>query len=252
MSNSSALAAHIQKNARFLKLSLLPTIYPQLADRAVKSKLSYEEFLALLLEQEVAKKTDTSIQRRIFGAKFPFVKTIEDFDFTFQPSLNEKEIAQLATLNFIEAKENIVFLGPPGVGKSHLAIALGIKACAARLRIYFTTAQALIKELALAEKEGILVDKLAFFSRLHLIVIDEMGFTPVSNHEANLLFQFIAIRYEKGSLILTSNFNFDEWGRFFSDSVVASAIIDRLVHHSHIFFVSGHSYRLKDKLNKQP
>ena len=249
---SNSLATHIQKNARFLKLSALPAIYTQLAEKAVKSKLSYEEFLAILLEQEVAKKTDSSIQRRIFSAKFPFVKTIEDFDFGFQPSLNEKEIAQLATLNFIDAKENIVFLGPPGVGKSHLAIALGIKACAARLRIYFTTAQALIKELALAEKEGILVDKLAFFSRLHLIIIDEMGYTPVSNHEANLLFQFIAIRYEKGSLILTSNFNFDEWGRFFSDSVVASAIIDRLVHHAHIFFVSGHSYRLKDKLNKQP
>ena len=188
---SNVLAAHIQKNARFLKLSTLPAIYTQLAEKAVKS--------------------------------------IQDFDFEFQPSLNEKEIAQLATLNFIDAKENIVFLGPPG-----------------------TTAQALIKELALAEKEGVLVDKLAFFSRLHLIIIDEMGYTPISNHEANLLFQFIAIRYEKGSLILTSNFNFDEWGRFFSDSVVASAIIDRLVHHAHIFFVSGHSYRLKNKLNKLP
>ena len=249
---SNPFAPHIQKHARFLKLLTVPLIYPKLADKAAKSNLSYEEFLALLLEQEVNRKTDSSIQRRISTAKFPFVKTLEDFDFSFQPTLNEKEFCQLATLDFIDKKENVLLLGPPGVGKSHLAIALGIKACFARLRIHFTSAQSLIKELIIAEKEGALVDKLAYFSRLHLLIIDEMGYMPISTHEANLLFQLIAMRYEKGALILTSNFNFDEWGRFFPDSVVASAIIDRLVHHAHIFFVSGHSYRLKDKLNKQP
>ena len=248
---SNPFATHIQKHARFLKLSTVPHIYQDLAKKSATSKLSYEEFLALLLEQEVSQKTESSVQRRVSTAKFPFVKTLEEFDFSFQPTLNEKEICRLATLDFIDNKENILLLGPPGVGKSHLAIALGIKACSARLRIYFTTAQSLIKELSIAEKEGALVDKLAYFSRLHLLIIDEMGYMPISNHDANLLFQLIAIRYEKGSLILTSNFNFDEWGRFFPDSVVAAAIIDRLVHHAHIFFVSGHSYRLKDKLSKQ-
>jgi DNA replication protein DnaC len=243
-------AIHIQKHAKFLNLSTLPMVYADLAQKAIKSNLSYEEFLALLLEQEVSKKTASSVQRRIATAKFPFVKTIEEFDFSFQPSLNEKELSHLANLDFIDKKENIIFLGPPGVGKSHLAIAIGLKACSARLRIHFTTAQALIKDLALSEKEGLLLDKLAYFSRLHLLIIDEMGYMPISNHEANLLFQLIAVRYEKGSLILTSNFNFDEWGRFFPDSVVASAIIDRLVHHAHIFFVAGSSYRLKDKLNR--
>jgi len=248
---SNSFAKHIQAHSKFLNLSNLPLVYSALAEKAVKSNLSYEEFLALLLDQEVSKKTENSVQRRVFSAKFPFLKTLEEFDFSFQPSLNEKAISQLALLDFIDKKENVLLLGPPGVGKSHLAIALGIKACAARLRIYFTTAQSLIKELAIAEKEGALVDKLAFFSRLHLMIIDEMGYMPISNHEANLLFQLIAIRYEKGSIILTSNFNFDEWGRFFPDSVVASAIIDRLVHHSHLFFVSGLSYRLKDKLKAQ-
>ncbi len=247
---SNPFAKHIQKHSHFLRLSTLPLVYEKFAEKAAKSNLSYEEFLALLLETEVNKKTETSVNRRISGAKFPFIKTMEEFDFSFQPSLPEKELSRLANLDFIEKKENILFLGAPGVGKSHLAIALGIKACLAGLRFHFTTAASLIKDLAISEKEGALVDKLAFFSRLHLLIIDEMGYMPISNHEANLLFQLIAVRYEKGSVILTSNFNFDEWGRFFADSVVASAIIDRLVHHAHIFFVSGASYRIKDKLNK--
>ena len=183
-------------------------------------------------------------------AKFPFLKTVEEFDFSFQPGLKEREVLHLASLQFIEKKENMIFLGPPGVGKTHLSVGLGIKACMARYRVLFTSAQKLIEELVIAQKDGSLMEKLLFYSRLHLLIIDELGYMPVSREQANLLFQLISIRYERGSTILTSNYVFDEWGKIFDDHVVASAIIDRLVHHAHIFPINGSSWRIKDKLKK--
>ena len=244
------LTRQIEGQMKELKLKGMLFIYGELSERATKGKLQYEEYLALLLEEEINRKTEGSIKAKIAKAKFPFIKTLEEFDFSFQPNLKDKEVIKLSSLEFIENKGNVIFLGPPGVGKSHLSIALGIKACTAKYRVLFTSTQRLIEELMLSQKDGSLMDKLIAYSRVHLLIIDELGYMPIGRQEANLLFQLISIRYEKGSIILTSNYNFDEWGKIFEDNVVASAIIDRLVHHAKIFYNNGSSYRLKNKLKK--
>jgi len=221
-----------------------------IGEQAAIKKLYYDEYLALLLETEVKRRRDASVKAKITKARFPFVKTIEQFDFSFPPSLNEKEIARLGSLSFIENKGNVIFLGPPGVGKTHLAVGLGVKACRAGYRVLFLTMQKLLEELTIAKREGNLMGKIIAYGRLHVIILDETGYMPINRDGANLLFQLIAALYEKNSIILTSNYNFDEWGRIFEDTVAAAAIIDRLVHHADIFYVNGSSYRLKDKLKK--
>jgi DNA replication protein DnaC len=201
----------------------------------------YTEYLSLLFEEELKRKNEGTVKTKINKARFPFIKTLEEFDFSFQPSIREKEIIALSSLDFVEKKENVIFLGPPGVGKTHLAVALGIKACMAKFRVAFITAQKLLEELSLSAKDGSLLDKLLDYSRLNLLIIDELGYMPVTKEQANLLFRLVSMRYEKGSIILTSNYNFNEWGEIFSDQVVAAAIIDRLVHHARIFYINGTS-----------
>lgn len=244
----SELANQIESHLKALQLKGILANYREISSQAVKARLPYEEYLALVLEQELKRKNESSINTKVFKAKFPFVKTMEEFDFSFQPALNEKEVIRLSSCSFIEEKNNIILLGPPGVGKTHLAVALGIKACKAKYRVLFISAQKLLEELTLAKKDGTIFAKLLAFSRLHLLIIDELGYMPIPREQANLLFQLVSIRYEKASVIITSNYNFDQWGKFFDDNVVASAIIDRLVHHANIFFINGCSYRLKDKL----
>lgn len=231
-----------------LKLKGMLAHYREIAEKASHNSLSYTEFLSLLFEEELKRKNDKTVKTKINKARFPFIKTLEEFDFGFQPSLREKEIIALSSLDFIEKKENVIFLGPPGVGKTHLSVALGIKACMAKYRVAFITAQKLLEELMLSARDGSLADKLLGYSRLNLLVIDELGYMPVSKEQANLLFRLVSMRYEKGSIILTSNYNFNEWGEIFSDQVVAAAIIDRLVHHARIYYINGTSYRLKGKL----
>lgn len=244
------LTAQLEHYLKVLRLPGILLHYRDLSDQAAQRKLDYDEYLALVLEAEVRRKQEASVKTKVTTARFPYVKTIEQFDFSFQPSLNEKEIARLGSLAFIEAKENVIFLGPPGVGKTHLAVGLGVKACMAGYRSLFMTAQKLLEELTIAKREGNLLGKIIAYGRLHLLIIDEIGYMPVSRDQANLLFQLISMRYEKGSIILTSNYNFDEWGKIFEETVAAAAIIDRLVHHANIFYVNGSSYRLKDKLRK--
>lgn len=244
------LSNQIEENLKELRLNSMLCNYKELSEKATNAKLQYEEYLALLLQEEVKERKEKSGNAKIVKAKFPFLKTIEEFDFSFQPNLKEKEIIKLSSLDFIEEKSNIIFLGPPGVGKTSLAIGLGIKCCLSNYRVLFTSVQGLMDELALSQAENTLLDKLLYYSRLHLLIIDELGYMPISKEKANLLFQLISIRYEKGSIILTSNYNFDEWGKVFDDSIIASAIIDRLVHHSKIFYINGSSYRLRDKLKR--
>ncbi|WP_338825347.1 IS21 family transposase ISEc62 [Moorella humiferrea] len=245
---SNKLTAYLESQMQALKLKGMLAHYQEITEKASQNNLSYTEYLSLLFEEELKRKNEGTVKTKINKARFPFIKTLEEFDFSFQPSIREKEIIALSSLDFVEKKENIIFLGPPGVGKTHLSVALGIKACMAKYRVVFITAQKLLEELLLSAKDGSLLDKLLGYSRLNLLIIDELGYMPVTKEQANLLFRLVSMRYEKGSIILTSNYNFNEWGEIFSDQVVAAAIIDRLVHHARIFYINGTSYRLKGKL----
>jgi DNA replication protein DnaC len=244
------LCKQIEHYLKSLKLHEIVANYRTLSVQATEKKLTYEEYLLLLLKEELQEKTSRSIQTKISKARFPFLKTIESFDFSFQPTVNERDIIRLTSCEFIEKQENILLLGPPGVGKTHLAVGLGVKACMAKFRVCFISARSILEDLLVAQKIGQLAEKILYYSRLDLLIIDELGYMPITKEEANLFFQVVSSRYEKGSIILTSNYGFNEWGKIFPDDIAASAIIDRLVHHSGIFYINGASYRLKDKLRR--
>ncbi len=240
----------LKEQLKILGLRKTMEIFEEEADKAIKTKLGYVGYLSKLVEEETLAKTDRSINRRIQTAKFPWKKTLEEFNFSFQPSVDEEKILKLQDLSFIDKKENIFLLGPPGVGKTHLAIGLGIKACMARYRVLFQSTDEAVGYLYASLVDHSTGRKLDALSRLHLLIIDELGYLAMSPEKAKLFFQLISKRYEVGSIILTSNKAFDEWGTIFGDEIIAAAIIDRLVHHSHIFNISGASFRVKDKLEK--
>lgn len=241
----------IREHMKELNLKAVSQIFEEEAEKAAKSNLSYTDYLARLLAAEVVRKVDSSINTKINKARFPRQCTLESFDFEFQPDLKVKQVKELANLGFVQKKENIILMGPPGVGKTHLAIALGIKACAARLRVLFLTAGELLDYLYASLADMSTAAKLESLARLHLLIIDELGYMPIDKQGANLVYQLINRRYETGSIILTSNLPFDRWDSVFGDSIISSAIIDRLVHHCHIFKINGNSYRVKDKLKKE-
>jgi DNA replication protein DnaC len=214
------------------------------AERAAKDETPYAAYLARLIELEMADKADRSVNARIARARFPVIRTLEEFDFTFQPGLSAVRVRELANLAFLDQATNVLFIGGPGVGKTHLAISLGLKACAARRSVLFSSAADLLDELVAAEVSH----NLGHLRRLELLIVDELGYLPMDGRRANLFFQLVAARYTRGSLLITSNVAFDGWGKLFGDDVIASAILDRLLHHSEIFAVNGPSYRLRDKL----
>lgn len=238
----------MREHMKELKLKAVSQIFEEEAEKAAKSNLSYTDYLARLLAAEVVRKVDSSVNTKINKARFPRQCTLESFDFESQPDLKVKQVKELANLGFVQKKENVILMGPPGVGKTHLAIALGIKACAARLRVLFLTAAELIDYLYASLADMSTAAKLESLARLHLLIIDELGYMPIDKQGANLFYQLINRRYETGSIILTTNLPFDRWDSVFGDSIISSAIIDRLVHHCHIFKINGNSYRVKDKL----
>ena len=181
-------------------------------------------------------------------AHLPYRRTLEEFNFQFQPSIDERQVQELATMAFVNRAENVVLLGPPGVGKTHLAIALAIRAISQGLSAYFVTVNQLIEDLRKADEANRLTKRLSVYLRPKVIIIDEMGYAPLDRIAANLFFQVVSARYERGSILLTSNKSFGEWGELLGDSVLATAILDRLLHHAQVINIRGNSYRLKDRL----
>lgn len=237
-------------NMEVLKLNQMLIHLDEISDFVTSNNLAFTEGLLRLSNYEVDFKETSAARSMVKAAAFPFAKEVKDFDFSFQPSVNEQEINELCSLGFLEKLENIVFLGPSGVGKTHLATAIGIAAAKKRISTYFIKCGDLLQQLKRAKLENRLEARLKHFSHYRLLIIDELGYLPIDKEDSNLFFQLIDKRYEKKSTILTTNMNFNEWDGIFYDAVVANAILDRTLHHSHVISISGNSYRIKDHIKQ--
>jgi DNA replication protein DnaC len=246
---SELVTARIRAHATRLGLPGIAADPAALAARADQASLGYLDFLDLALGEEAGLKDSRRATVALNSSGLPHHKTLDEFDFAFQPGIDVRKIRDLAALAFIAAKANLALLGPPGTGKTHLACSLAVAACHAGYTVFYTTLDDMIRRLRAAEAGARLASQFKAYTRPALLIIDEIGYLPLNRADANHVFQLIAQRYEKGSTIITSNKAFSEWGQVFTDEILATAILDRLLHHCHVISINGPSWRLKDRLN---
>jgi DNA replication protein DnaC len=240
----------IESNLTRLRLPRIREILTRVLKSADQEQRTHLSFLDELLEEEVAHKEQRRVEIALRISGLPFIKSIDEFDFTFQPKLDRQKVMSLFDLTFIQQKGNVIFLGPPGVGKTHLAVSLALKVCQAGMSIYFTNMEDLIKKLGKDHEAG-RPGKGRSYYKSSLVIVDEVGYTPINREECNLFFRFIANRYEKASTVITSNKAFSDWAELFHDPIIVTAILDRLLHHSVVINIKGNSYRLRGKFKAE-
>ena len=236
----------VHKRLRDFKLSGMVATLEERLDFANKNQLGYLEFLELLCEDEINNRSSNSYKKRLSKARVPARKTLEDFDFTFQPSLNKKQVNDAYTCQFIRHPSNLIFIGNPGTGKTHLSIAIGLNAIAKGFKVLFTGVGEMLDQLHMAKADNSYYKKLQDYLAPDLLILDELGFKALPHYAADDFFEVIAKRYEKGACIITTNKTFEQWGDIFTDNILATAILDRMVHHSQIFKINGPSFRAKN------
>jgi DNA replication protein DnaC len=238
------------KKLREFKLSGIARTIDVRLTKAISENLSHSEFLELLLEDEINQRSDNRRKRLYGGAHLPYEKGLEDFDFTFQPSVKKAEILELATGNFIAKHENILFIGQPGTGKTHLSVALGLKALGYGYTVLFTSVAEMITTLEQSRADLSYQRKIQLYTKPDLLILDELGYKTMAESTVEDFFEIVSRRYEKGSIIITSNRDFGEWDKIFIDKTLTGAILDRLVHHCHITHIKGESYRVQHRNQK--